>query len=659
MSSATVQVLRSALTSGIGSKYWNLNASVYTPRDPLVTAPHLTEHLQVSPVSGALQPGGLAVFELPYEVDIIQRLNLQIRRDTAVLNGTATFVRAVDFYGIAMIEELLFRFGTERLQLVRPLELFIKLHRMFSDEDRSKGKEMVRGAIPANFRAAAAIAAPEVVILPLWTLLGVHLGGDPSQMLGVRMMAERFRLECRFAAANVLMESDGTYSFAAAGNVGQPPPAADAWLLADSFMYAEGKHLVDTERRSLEQIHRMPRRYLFRDAQYCTRVNIPGATSLAGTTFDIPLREINQPVVCLHVLFRWRADLERVDGGAGGSRGRNLFNTGGWFQPGGGGLVPSTAANQPIISHLEGRVGSNAFFLRMTRIEDILRYELARSYPCSGIEAGNAAFPSISFSHDAARENAQYVELSVGVFVCLTFCLQAWLHRLFPNGQPGSASHLQRGLLPCRYQCCSYRGHWYQLGSLGRRYCGHFRPAQLCQERGWSSGKFVGLSCDFCELTIFPLNSTTKRNKSKIHIRYFDMSESWYKRHKAQQQEKQAKYREQNPHIFKAHNEVLKLRYRTAMNAGIAKLGGKCVTCASTERLHFDHIDPTTKEFAVDKLAHSFRTREAQFWAEVAKCQLLCHSCHGKKSAREIRLGIRSGVPRKALWTDRRAPRKK
>lgn len=406
MSSATVQVLRSVTTSGIGAKYHHKSpqASIYVPRDPLVTTPHLSEHLNIAPVSGLLIPGGTPVFELPYEVDLVQKINLIIRLDRVVLNGTATFARPVDFYGLAVIDELLFRFGTERLQVVRALEIMAKIHWLFEDEERNQAREMLRGGLTPLQRTNQSTAGPTLYIIPLYTLLGVHLGGDPSQTLGVRMMAERFRLECRMSAVNTLMESDGTYSFQTAAVVGQPPPAAGHWLAPDSSMYVEGKHIIDSERRMMEEIYRAPRRYFFRDYQHATPVRVLGTQGLnTGTTVDIPLREINQPVVGLQVHLRWAADLDRVEGGAGGTRGRNRFNYGGWFNPGGA----ITNAGLPIVAFVEGRVGSNAFFLRQTRVEILIRYEKARAYKGSGVENGSVAIIHFAFSHDASRENAQ------------------------------------------------------------------------------------------------------------------------------------------------------------------------------------------------------------------------------------------------------------
>lgn len=61
----------------------------------------------------------------------------------------------------------------------------------------------------------------------------------------------------------------------------------------------------------------------------------------------------------------------------------------------------------------------------------------------------------------------------------------------------------------------------------------------------------------------------------------------------------------------------------------VERLGGECARCGSKEQLEFDHIDPATKLRPVTLLQHA---SAKAFWAEVGKCQLLCHDCHVAKT---------------------------
>lgn len=58
-------------------------------------------------------------------------------------------------------------------------------------------------------------------------------------------------------------------------------------------------------------------------------------------------------------------------------------------------------------------------------------------------------------------------------------------------------------------------------------------------------------------------------------------------------------------------------------------LGGVCVVCGTTERLEFDHIDPSTKLFDIAK---GWARAEKIVLEELEKCQLLCKQHHDEKS---------------------------
>ena len=70
-------------------------------------------------------------------------------------------------------------------------------------------------------------------------------------------------------------------------------------------------------------------------------------------------------------------------------------------------------------------------------------------------------------------------------------------------------------------------------------------------------------------------------------------------------------------------------RYLTAKRKLVAILGGRCATCGMGDGLEFDHIDPSTKRFAI--MARWNRGIDYLI-PELRKCQLLCASCHLAKS---------------------------
>ncbi len=57
---------------------------------------------------------------------------------------------------------------------------------------------------------------------------------------------------------------------------------------------------------------------------------------------------------------------------------------------------------------------------------------------------------------------------------------------------------------------------------------------------------------------------------------------------------------------------------------------GPCVRCGTSDDLQVDHIDPT------QKVSHRIWSWAiARLNAELAKCQVLCHSCHHKKTGEQ------------------------
>jgi 5-methylcytosine-specific restriction endonuclease McrA len=64
----------------------------------------------------------------------------------------------------------------------------------------------------------------------------------------------------------------------------------------------------------------------------------------------------------------------------------------------------------------------------------------------------------------------------------------------------------------------------------------------------------------------------------------------------------------------------------------ISQLGGQCVICGSKENLEFDHINPETKR---DTISNMWTSNKEKLQEELNKCQLLCRSCHLKKSQDE------------------------
>lgn len=89
-----------------------------------------------------------------------------------------------------------------------------------------------------------------------------------------------------------------------------------------------------------------------------------------------------------------------------------------------------------------------------------------------------------------------------------------------------------------------------------------------------------------------------------------------------------ASTRDRREYFKKYQSAWMKKRRETWLAAN-----GPCRLCGSSERLEVDHIDHSTK---VDHRVWSWSDERRK--AELAKCQVLCHDCHKRKTAEHSRL---------------------
>jgi len=86
-----------------------------------------------------------------------------------------------------------------------------------------------------------------------------------------------------------------------------------------------------------------------------------------------------------------------------------------------------------------------------------------------------------------------------------------------------------------------------------------------------------------------------------------------------------------NPRL--KHSSYCRDHYREYQRLWIAKRRAEffknktCILCGSEENLELDHIDPSTK------VSHTIWSwSEKRRLEEIAKCQILCHDCHVRKT---------------------------
>lgn len=76
-----------------------------------------------------------------------------------------------------------------------------------------------------------------------------------------------------------------------------------------------------------------------------------------------------------------------------------------------------------------------------------------------------------------------------------------------------------------------------------------------------------------------------------------------------------------------SHEYYQKRRIR--FYSAFEKFGGCCKNCGSKESLQFDHIDESTKLYNISEMHYH---SDKLFYDELDKCQLLCKTCHERKT---------------------------
>lgn len=81
------------------------------------------------------------------------------------------------------------------------------------------------------------------------------------------------------------------------------------------------------------------------------------------------------------------------------------------------------------------------------------------------------------------------------------------------------------------------------------------------------------------------------------------------------------------------HRQYKARRYAAWRKGALEYLGGKCIQCEAVFDLQIDHKNRSEREMRTDALFHLC---EEKWKRELDKCQLLCRSCHIRKTISEL-----------------------
>lgn len=89
------------------------------------------------------------------------------------------------------------------------------------------------------------------------------------------------------------------------------------------------------------------------------------------------------------------------------------------------------------------------------------------------------------------------------------------------------------------------------------------------------------------------------------------------------------------------HLDYQRRRYAQRLEESLARLGGVCSVCGTTENLEFHHVDQATKFKDVTEMLSKYS--QARIDEELAKCVLLCKAHHEPHTAVQNAVGHGGG----------------
>lgn len=120
-----------------------------------------------------------------------------------------------------------------------------------------------------------------------------------------------------------------------------------------------------------------------------------------------------------------------------------------------------------------------------------------------------------------------------------------------------------------------------------------------------------------------------RRSRAKNPGVHQERTKAWLAAHPDYKRTYSAKYRAANREVIRTRQAARRQKRRLGL---IEMLGGKCVDCGTTQRLEFDHADPSSKAFTLgQRLCGKLET----ILEEIRKCKLRCNDCHKKKTKEE------------------------
>jgi len=136
---------------------------------------------------------------------------------------------------------------------------------MYDDETKQQLYRLLGGGTLAERQARAEFDNQQFVHIPLLTLLGCHMHGDPSQAIFVRGLGERLKVEITLNPLTMWYETDDSTSVVIGSTTTTLATTTSTVAVQSASLNCEFYHIFDAERAQLANLSKGKRRMLIQD----------------------------------------------------------------------------------------------------------------------------------------------------------------------------------------------------------------------------------------------------------------------------------------------------------------------------------------------------------------------------------------------------------
>lgn len=343
----------------IGADKFDDRVSSYRPTAQMKTAPFQREQIRIPPNTTATA-AVTSSYDLSKLADGVDKIWLEFTLP-ALLKGTGTFVRYMDYIGFFAWSEIRVRYNGSTLQFVRPMEQFLWQNFMLNDEEKASYDYLVRGNLTTAQRITFAVKSQKLKV-PLHTL---WINLMSSNTLWIQGLAAKLQFQVDFQSFANMIQSDGTPTNSSGGAL------ANNLFFTDAQIVAEYLHVTARERANMIRMYQSPQgvRYLITDIQ--KHENEIAPANVFNSVWTFKLNNIDKPVYAWFFIFRWNEDPIRVMGAAQAQNGRDETNVSGWYAPLLTPVPPASGVSTPLINSIGIKVG-NTDLIKTMYVDEII-----------------------------------------------------------------------------------------------------------------------------------------------------------------------------------------------------------------------------------------------------------------------------------------------